>query len=55
MTKYKVLKTILKMAQWGDMREELKIKEVTPMSKVKKCIIQLKEEIEVAIMGYKGI
>ena len=32
--KDEVLKTILEMALWGDMHEELKIEEVTPMSKV---------------------
>ena len=36
--KDEVLKTIPDMAPWGDMHEELKIEEVTPMSKVEECI-----------------
>ena len=53
MTKDKVLKTILEMAPWGDMHEELKIEEVTPMSKVKKYIIQLNKEMEATIVSDK--
>ena len=37
-TKDEVLMTILEMVPWGDMHEELKIEEVTPMSKVEECI-----------------
>ena len=42
--KDEVLKTISEMAPWGDMREELKIEEVTLMSKVEENIIQLNKE-----------
>ena len=52
MTKDKVLKTILEMAPWGDMHE-LKIEEVTPMSKVKEYIIQLNKEMEATIVTRK--
>ena len=37
-TKDEFLKTISEIAPWGDMHEELKIEEVTPMSKVEECI-----------------
>ena len=37
--KDKVVKTILEMATWGEKLEELKIEEVTPMSKVEECIV----------------
>ena len=36
-----IVKTIPEMAPWGDMHEELKIEEVTPMSKVEEYITQL--------------
>ena len=32
------------MAPWGDMHEELKIEEVTPISKVEECIFQLNKD-----------
>ena len=38
-TKEEVLKAIPEMAPWGDMYEELKIEEVTPMTKVEEYII----------------
>ena len=41
------------MAPWGDMHEELKIEEVTPMSKVEEYIIQLNKEMEATIVTYK--
>ena len=37
--KYEVVKTILEMATWGEKLEELKIEEVTPLSKVEECIV----------------
>ena len=43
--KEEVLKAILEMAPWGDMHEELKIEEVTSMSKVDEFIIQLNKEM----------
>ena len=43
-TKDEVLKTIMEMAPWGDMHEELKIEEVTPFSKVEECIFQLNKD-----------
>ena len=39
MIKEKVLNTSPKMATWGDMHEDLRIEEVTPMSKVEEYII----------------
>ena len=39
MIKDEVVGTIPKMAPWGDMHEELKIEEVTPMSKAKEYIV----------------
>ena len=53
MIKYDVFKTIPEMAPWGEKHEGLKIEEVTPMSKVEECIIQLNEEIEVSIVILK--
>ena len=50
MMHYEVLKTILEMAPRGDMHEELKTKEITPMSKVEECIIQLNKEMEATIV-----
>ena len=41
------------MAPWGDMHEELKIEEVTPMSKVEECIVQLCKEMEATIVNKK--
>ena len=51
--KDEVLKAILEMALWGDMHEELKIEEVTPMSKVGECIFQLNKEMEATIVKQK--
>ena len=53
MIKDEVLKTILEMAQWGDVLKELKIEEVTPMSKVKEYIIQLNKKMEGFIVIHK--
>ena len=39
-TKDEVLKTIPKMAPWGEIHEVFKIARVTPMSKSKECIVQ---------------
>ena len=52
-TKDEVLKTIPEMAPWGDMHEELKIEEVTPMSKVEECIFQLNKEMKATILKQK--
>ena len=52
-TKDEVLKAIPEMALWGDMHEELKIEEVTPMSKVGECIFQLNKEMEATIVKQK--
>ena len=51
--KDEVLKTIREMAPWGDMHEELKIEEVTPMSKVEERIFQLNKEMEATIVKQK--
>ena len=51
-TKDEVLRAIPKMASWGDMREELKIEEVTPMSKVEEYIIHLNKEMEATIVTH---
>ena len=53
MTKDEILKTIPEIAPWGDKHEELKIEEVTPMSKVEEGIIQLCKEIEATIVNIK--
>ena len=52
-TKDEVLKTILEMAPWGDMHEELKIEKVTPMSKVEEYIIQPNKEMKATIVTHK--
>ena len=52
-TKEDVLNAILEMAPWGDMHEELKIEEVTPMSKVDEFIIQLNKEMGGTIVTHK--
>ena len=41
------------MTPWGEIHEELKIEEVTPMSKAEECIIQLNNETEAAIVKQK--
>ena len=51
--KDEVVRTIPKMAPWGKNLEELKIEEVTPMSKVEECIIQLCKEMEASIVNKK--
>ena len=51
--KDEVVKTIPEMAPWGDMHEELKIEEVTPMSKVEECIVPLCKEMEATIVNKK--
>ena len=52
-TKDEVLRATRKMASWGDMCEELKIEEVTPMSKVEEYIIHLNKEMEATIVTHK--
>ena len=52
-TKDEVLKAILEIVPWGDMHEELKIDDVTPMSKVEEYIIRLNKEMEATIMTHK--
>ena len=41
------------MAPWGDMHEELKTNELTPMSKVEECIIKLNKEMGATIVIHK--
>ena len=50
MTKEEFVNTILEMAPWGDIHEELLIEKVTLMSKVEECIVQLNKEMEDAIV-----
>ena len=45
--KDEVVKTILEMASWGEMHEELKNEKMTPLPKVEECAIQLFKEMEV--------
>ena len=52
--KEEVVRTISEMAPRGEKLEELKIEEVTPMSKVEKYIIKLNKEIEATIMKKKN-
>ena len=51
----KVVKTILKMAPWGEMHKEFQIEKVTSTSKVEECIIQLIKEMEAIIVKQKKI
>ena len=53
MIREEAVKTISKMIPSVEMHEELKIEEVTPMSKVEECIVQLNQEIEVTIVKQK--
>ena len=48
-----VVRTILDMASWGGMHEELKNEKTTPIPKTKECTIKLFKEIEVAIVNKK--
>ena len=48
-----VVKTISKMAPWGEMYEEFKIEKITPISKVEEAIIQLNKEMEATIVSQK--
>ena len=41
------------MDSWGDMHEELKIEDVTPMSKVEEYIIQLNKEMKATIVTHR--
>ena len=52
-TKEEVLKVIPEMDPWGDMHKELKIEEVTPMSKVEEYIIHLNKEMGATIVTHK--
>ena len=45
-----IVKMILEMAPWGKMHEELKIDDVTPMSKVEEYIIKLNKEMGAPIV-----
>ena len=38
-TEKEVVKTIMKLAPWGEMYENFDIAKVTPMSKVEECIV----------------
>ena len=51
--KVEVVETISEMATWGEMHEELNMEEVTPMSKVEECIVQLCKEKEATIVNKK--
>ena len=48
-----VVKTILEMASWGEMHEELKNEKTTPIPKIKECTIQLFKEMEATIVNKK--
>ena len=52
-TKDEVIMAIPEMDPWGDMHEELKIEEVTPMSKVEEYIIQVNKEMEATIVTHR--
>ena len=52
-TKDEVPETIMEMAPWGDMHEELKNEKMTPIFKVDKCIFRLHKEMEATIMKQK--
>ena len=51
--KDEVVNTAPKMAPWGEMHEELKIEEVTPIPKVKERTIKLFTEMEATIVNKK--
>ena len=46
-----VIKTIPKMAPWGEMHEELKNEKMTLIPKTKECTIQLFKEMEDTIVN----
>ena len=48
-----VVKIIPKMTPWTELHKELKIEEVTPISKVEECIVQLNKEMEATIVKQK--
>ena len=51
--KDEIVKTILEMAPWGEMHEELKNEKMTPNPKTKECSMQLFEEVEATIVNKK--
>ena len=51
--KYEVVKTILEMAPWGEIHEELKIEKVTLIPKAEECTIKLFKEMEATIVNQK--
>ena len=53
--KDEVIWSILVMAPWSEKLEDLKIEEVTPMSKVEVFIVQLCKEMEATIVKIKKI
>ena len=48
-----VVKTIPKMAPWGETHEELKNEKITPISKTEEYTMQLFEEVEATIVNKK--
>ena len=49
--KDEVVKTILEIAPWGEMHEELKNEKMTPIPKATKYTIQLFKEMEATIVN----
>ena len=49
-----VVKTILEMAPWGEMHEELKNEKMIPIPKAEECTIKLFKEIEATIVNKKN-
>ena len=50
--KDEVVKTIPKMAPWGEMHEELKNEKMIPIPKEEECTIKLFKEMEATIVKY---
>ena len=48
-----VVKTILELASWGKMHEELKKEKMTPIPKTEECTIKLFKKMEATIVNKK--
>ena len=49
-----IVKTILEMAPWGKMHEELKNEKTTPIPKTEECTIQIFKDMEATIVNKKN-
>ena len=53
--KDEIVKTILEMAPWGKMHEELRNEKMTPIPKAEECTMQLFKEMEATIVNKKKL